>query len=117
MSERLKVLLQHLLPKRALTQFAGRIARHRGGRRTTRLIRWFVARYGVDMTEAADPELASYGSFNDFFTRPLRTGARPLAEADFVCPVDGAISAFRAAPVVPPSARQAAPTFPAPNLR
>ncbi|MBB4857549.1 phosphatidylserine decarboxylase [Novosphingobium chloroacetimidivorans] len=96
MSERLKVLLQHLLPKRALTQFAGRIARHRGGGRTTRLIRWFVGRYGVDMAEAADPDLASYGSFNDFFTRPLRTGARPLAAADFVCPVDGAISQFGA---------------------
>ena len=59
---------------------------------TTRLIRWFVARYGVDMSEAADPDIASYASFNDFFTRPLKAGARPLAPADFVCPVDGAIS-------------------------
>lgn len=92
MSERLKVLLQHMLPKRKLTEIAGRIGRHRGGAGTTRLIRWFVSRYGVDMTEAADPEPASYKSFNDFFTRALRTGARPLAAADFVCPVDGAIS-------------------------
>lgn len=92
MSDRLKVLAQHLLPKKHLTQFAGRIAGARSGWATPRLIRWFVARYGVDMTEAADPELASYASFNDFFTRPLKTGVRPIAPADFVCPVDGAIS-------------------------
>jgi phosphatidylserine decarboxylase len=92
MSERLSVMLQHVLPKRALTRFAGRIAGAKGGAMTTRLIRWFVGKYGVDMNEAANPDIASYASFNDFFTRPLRAGARPLAAADFVCPVDGAIS-------------------------
>jgi phosphatidylserine decarboxylase len=96
MSDRLKVLLQHLLPKQSLTTFAGRVAGAKGGAMTTRLIRWFVGKYGVDMNEAADPEIASYGSFNDFFTRPLKAGARPLADADFVCPVDGAISQFGA---------------------
>jgi phosphatidylserine decarboxylase len=96
MSDRLKVLLQYLLPKQRLTRFAGRVAGHRGGALTTRLIRWFVGRYGVDMHEAADPDIRSYTSFNDFFSRPLRIGARPLATADFVCPVDGAISQFGA---------------------
>ena len=94
MSDRLKILLQHILPKQSLTILAGRIAGAQGGAMTTRLIRWFVGRYGVDMTEAEDPEIGSYRSFNDFFTRPLRAGARPLADADFVCPVDGAISQF-----------------------
>ncbi len=92
MSDRFTVLLQYALPKRHLTRLAGRIARARGGAMTTRLIRWFVARYGVDMSEAAAPDIASYISFNDFFTRPLKDGARPLAPADFICPVDGAIS-------------------------
>ncbi|HEX7820141.1 MAG TPA: archaetidylserine decarboxylase [Sphingobium sp.] len=46
------------------------------------------------MKEAADPDIASYKSFNDFFTRPLKAGVRPLASADFICPVDGAISQF-----------------------
>lgn len=92
MSDRFTVLLQYALPKRRLTLLAGRIARARGGAMTTRLIRWFVARYGVDMSEAANPDIAGYASFNDFFTRPLKDGARPLAPADFVCPVDGAIS-------------------------
>jgi phosphatidylserine decarboxylase len=92
MSDRFAVLLQHALPKQRLTLLAGRFARARGGAITTRAIRWFVARYGVDMNEAANPDIASYASFNDFFTRPLRDGARPLAQADFICPVDGAIS-------------------------
>ncbi|MBC8058251.1 MAG: phosphatidylserine decarboxylase, partial [Rhizobiales bacterium] len=51
---------------------------------------------GVDMSEAADPDIASYKSFNDFFTRALKPGARPIANADLVCPVDGAISQFGA---------------------
>ena len=92
MSEGLKVLVQHLLPKRSLTGLAGRVARARGGGATTRLIRWFVRKYGVDMGEAENPDVGSYASFNDFFTRPLKPGARPLANADFVSPVDGAIS-------------------------
>ena len=94
MSDRLAVLPQYLLPKQALTLLAGRIAGARAGATTTRLIRWFVQRYGVDMSEAANPDVASYPSFNEFFTRALKPGARPLAGADLVCPVDGAISQF-----------------------
>ena len=94
MSDRIKVIPQYLLPKQGLTRFAGRVAGHQGGQYTTTLIRWFVGKYGVNMEEAANPDIASYASFNEFFTRPLRPGARPLAKADFVCPVDGAISQF-----------------------
>ena len=94
MPERLNIMLQHLLPKKRLTLLAGRIAGAKGGAATTRLIRWFVRKYGVDMTQAANPDVGSYASFNDFFTRPLRDGARPLADAAFICPVDGAISRF-----------------------
>ncbi|HEY0202269.1 MAG TPA: archaetidylserine decarboxylase [Burkholderiaceae bacterium] len=92
MNERLAVLLQYLLPKHALTTLAGRVARRRGGAATTALIRRFVRRYGVDMAEAAQPDPAAYATFNDFFTRALRPGARPLAQASLVCPVDGAVS-------------------------
>lgn len=88
------MLPQYLLPKQGLTKFAGMIAGHKGGTYTTTLIRWFVEKYGVNMEEAANSDIASYSSFNEFFTRPLRAGARPLAKADFVCPVDGAISQF-----------------------
>ncbi len=91
---RFSVLHQYLLPKQALTRLAGRIASGQGGRFTPHLIRWFAQKYGVNMDEAHNPDLASYQSFNDFFTRALREGARPLADRDFVCPVDGAISQF-----------------------
>lgn len=94
MSEHLAVLSQYLLPKQALTAVAGKLASAQAGSLTTTVITWFVARYGVDMSEAADPDPASYRSFNAFFTRPLRLDARPLADADFLCPVDGAISQF-----------------------
>jgi len=94
--ERIAVWLQYALPKQALTALAGRFAVARAGSLTTWVIRWFVARYGVNMSEAANPDIACYSSFNEFFTRPLKAGARPLAQADFVCPVDGAISQFGA---------------------
>jgi phosphatidylserine decarboxylase len=93
-SDRSKVLLQYLLPKQALTAFGGVIAGAKAGGMTTRLINWFVGKYGVNMAEAANPDTASYASFNEFFTRPLKPGARPLAKADLICPVDGAISQF-----------------------
>jgi phosphatidylserine decarboxylase len=96
MSDRLAVLPQYLLPKQALTAFAGRVAGARAGRVTTQLIEWFVRRYQVNMSEAANPDIASYTSFNDFFTRALKVGARPLASAELICPVDGAISQFGA---------------------
>ncbi|HEX9174527.1 MAG TPA: archaetidylserine decarboxylase [Telluria sp.] len=96
MSDRYKVLPQYLMPKQAMTSFAGRVAGAKGGAMTTRLIRWFVGKYGVNMAEAANSDITSYASFNEFFTRPLRDGVRPLAPCDFVCPVDGAISQFGA---------------------
>ncbi len=96
MSDRLKVLPQYLMPKQAMTSFAGRVAGAKGGSMTTRLIRWFVGKYGVNMEEALNPDIASYKSFNEFFTRPLKPGVRPLADAPFICPVDGAISQFGA---------------------
>lgn len=92
MSDRLAVLSQYLLPKQAITTLAGRLARLQAGSLTTAAIRRFVARYRVDMSEAANPDVASYASFNDFFTRALRPGLRPLADAPAVCPVDGAVS-------------------------
>ena len=96
MSDRLAVLSQYFLPKQALSTIAGKLAESEAGGLTTRVIRWFVQRYGVDLSEAVDADPISYRSFNEFFTRPLRAGARPLADAAFLCPVDGAISQFGA---------------------
>ncbi|MDB0526866.1 archaetidylserine decarboxylase [Ralstonia solanacearum] len=94
MSERLFVQLQHLLPKLLITRMLGMFARRRCGALTQWAIRRFIARYNVNMAEAVQTEPGAYATFNDFFTRALRPGARPLATARLVCPVDGAISQF-----------------------
>lgn len=96
MSDRLFVAMQYLLPKQALTSLAGALARREAGGFLQAFIRRYIAAYGVNMDEAANPDIASYRSFNEFFTRPLREGTRPLADADLICPVDGAISQFGA---------------------
>jgi phosphatidylserine decarboxylase len=93
-SDRLAVLPQYLMPKKAMTWLAGRIAGARGGVVTQALIADFVKRYSVNMAEAQNSDITSYATFNEFFTRPLKQCARPLAQADWICPVDGAISQF-----------------------
>jgi len=57
-------------------------------------IRFIVANYKVNVTEAAQTDLTSYPSFNAFFTRALRSDVRPIAEGSnkVVSPVDGTIS-------------------------
>lgn len=91
---KLKVLTQYIIPKQAITALAGKLAQAEAGKLTTAVIRWFVQRYQVNLAEAEQSDITDYKSFNEFFTRPLRAGARPLAKAEFVCPVDGAISQF-----------------------
>jgi phosphatidylserine decarboxylase len=96
MSDALFVALQRILPKLYLTRTMGLLAKSQGGIATTAAIKWFIKRYKVDMSEAADPDPAAYASFNAFFTRALRADARPQAQAPYLCPVDGAISQFGA---------------------
>ena len=88
------VRLQFLLPRLTLTRAAGWLASRRWGTATTWAIRRFIARYRVDMSEAADPDPRAYPTFNAFFTRALREGARPVAPEGLLCPVDGTISQF-----------------------
>ena len=86
MSDRSAVLHQYLFPKQALTNFAGWVAGKERGAVTTWIIRRFVAKYGVDMGEALESDINHYKSFNQFFTRALKPGVRPLADADLVRP-------------------------------
>ena len=87
------IALQHILPQHALSRFAGSIAASESPWLRDRLIRRFVAAYGVDLSEAARG-IGQFTSFNDFFTRELKPGARPLADADefILSPADGAVS-------------------------
>ena len=91
---KLAILLQHIAPKQLITIVAGKLANLQCPALTPKVISWFVKRYQVNMQEAANPDIKSYKTFNDFFTRSLKAEARPLAKADFICPVDGAISQF-----------------------
>jgi phosphatidylserine decarboxylase len=82
-----------LLPKNAASRAAGALTRWRAPA-PVRLaaMRAFARRYGIDLTECDD--LRSYGTFGEFFARPLRPGLRPVAPGDevVVSPVDGAVS-------------------------
>jgi len=90
------LLLQRLLPQRSLSAAAGRLAACRWPPLRRALIRAFVRRYRVDLSEAAEPDPERYSDFNAFFTRALRPGARPLEgdAATAVSPVDGTLCAF-----------------------
>lgn len=70
----------------------GYLANREAGAVTTAVIRWFIRRYQVNMAEALNPDPAAYSSFNSFFTRELKPGVRPLADSEWICPVDGAVS-------------------------
>ncbi|WP_374355783.1 archaetidylserine decarboxylase [Chitinimonas sp.] len=96
MSDRLFVALQYLLPKKAMTRLAGGLAGRPNDALTQAFIHRYIRHFSVDMQEAAEPDISKYASFNEFFTRALRPGARPLADAPWLCPVDGAISQFGA---------------------
>lgn len=95
MFNKLFVLSQYVTPQLAVSRLAGRMADNdRSPALKNRVIQWFIGRYGVDMSEAAESDPTAYPSFNAFFTRALKPGIRPIAEGDktLVSPVDGAIS-------------------------
>ncbi|SHN50774.1 archaetidylserine decarboxylase [Erythrobacter sanguineus] len=87
------VLLQHALPQHLLSRWAGGAAASERPWLRDRLIRRFARSYGVDMADAVRG-FDQFASFNDFFTRELKPGARPLADASrfILSPADGAIS-------------------------
>ena len=86
------VLLQYLLPQHALSRFVALFAE--GSFLKNALIKTFIRRYKVDLSEALISDPAEFASFNAFFTRELKPGARPIEDAgdSFVCPADGTIS-------------------------
>ncbi|MBV8740356.1 MAG: phosphatidylserine decarboxylase [Sinobacteraceae bacterium] len=91
---RLFILLQHLMPQHLLSRLVYHLTRARTPAIRNTLIRSFVHSYQPDMSDAAQPDPLRYDSFNAFFTRALRAGARSLpADAQtIISPVDGAIS-------------------------
>jgi phosphatidylserine decarboxylase len=94
MGDRLFVALQAALPTRALSRLALAVAEVRTAHFKNALIRWFVRRYRVELSEAQWPQIECYEHFNAFFTRALKPGARPQPQDPriFSSPVDGRIS-------------------------
>jgi len=85
---------QRLLPQHGLSRLAGRLAESEAPWIRRPFIHGFARAYGITLDEAAQDNLDDYRSFNDFFTRALKPGARPLDEDPLaiLCPADGAIS-------------------------
>ncbi len=94
LGDRLFALLQYLLPKHLLSRLIYRLMRQRSPFVKNTVLRVFLAGYRVDMSEAEQSDPYAFASFNDFFTRALRPGVRPIATDPqlVVSPVDGVVS-------------------------
>jgi phosphatidylserine decarboxylase len=86
--------LTHVLPHRFLSSLARRLAYSTSPATSRWLIDTVTRKFNVDLAEAANPDPRSYPSFNAFFTRALKPGAR-MADPDpraLLMPADGHIS-------------------------
>jgi len=94
MNDQLKIIGQYLLPKHLLTFLAGKLAEAKMGKFTTFLITQFIKKFKIDMSEAKHSDPAYFDTFNNFFTRELKEGLRPIVEGDnnLATPVDGCVS-------------------------
>lgn len=94
MNEKLFASLQYLIPQHLLSRAAGWLADSQAPSIKNPFIRWFAQRYNIDLSEAIKENPEAYSSFNAFFTRALKPGARQICpeEKSICCPADGALS-------------------------
>lgn len=90
------VLLQTLLPHHLLSRIMLRLLRIRWRWLKNLQIRFVIRQFNVDMSQVAEPDINSYEHFNAFFTRAMKTEARPVHAAgdtnEYCSPVDGTVS-------------------------
>jgi len=86
--------LQFLLPQHLLSRLMFRFARIQKSWIKNLFTSWFVSKYKVNLTEALLEDIDEYKHFNDFFTRALKDGSRPISDSKVVSPVDGVVSQF-----------------------
>ena len=88
------VALQHLLPQHGISRLVLGATRSRNPTFKNALIRLFMRGFKPDMRDAVVTEPTAYASFNEFFTRALRPGTRPVDPDPraIVSPVDGTVS-------------------------
>jgi phosphatidylserine decarboxylase len=91
--QKLLKMLFYIMPHHAISRVVYFVTRLQGPQ-VKPLINWFVKKYGVDMSEAYEPEIEYYPTFNEFFTRALKPGIRPIPPGDntLACPADGTVS-------------------------
>jgi len=89
------VIVMKTLPLRMISRMAGWFAHTKTGFLLKPLIRWFVKKYNVNISEASSP-WSDYQTFNQFFSRKLKPGSRKIdsRENSVVSPVDGTILSF-----------------------
>lgn len=90
------IFFQHIVPQHFLSRCVGLLAASKIGFLKNFLIRLFIKKYKVNMTEAEIKSAEEFSCFNDFFTRKLEADARPINPESkaIICPVDGAVSAI-----------------------
>ena len=94
MINKIKITLQYIMPKHAISRLVGKFAAAEAGWFTTQAITWFIKAYKINMAEAKLQQPSDFNTFNDFFTRELADGARTIDDnSKALCyPVDGMIS-------------------------
>ncbi|WP_018691550.1 archaetidylserine decarboxylase [Algicola sagamiensis] len=92
--DKFKIGLQYALPKHSLSRLVGAFAGAKAGPVTTGVIKAFIKAYGINMEEAKYSQASHYQTFNEFFTRQLKDGVRPIdmTQNHIVHPVDGTVS-------------------------
>ena len=86
--------LQFLLPQHLLSRLMFRFARIQTPWIKNSFTSWFVSKYKVNLNEALLEDIDEYKHFNDFFTRALKDGSRPISDSKVVSPVDGVVSQY-----------------------
>jgi phosphatidylserine decarboxylase len=88
------VLPQYLLPHHLLSHWMSKLTHCENKIWKNLFIGLIIRLYGVNMSEAKYPDIEHYASFNRFFTRELKEGARPITadESAIASPADGAVS-------------------------
>jgi len=92
--DKFKIAMQYAMPKHGLSRLVGKFAAAKAGWLTTKAITAFIKSYDINMAEAKYKNPSDFETFNDFFTRELEEGARPINNNDNVLcyPEDGEIS-------------------------
>jgi len=92
--EKLKTVYQYIIPQHGITRLVGKLAASNNKLIKRTFINFFLKQFDINMSEADAEDPESYATFNDFFTRALKPGVRPLAEDQnaIISPVDGKVS-------------------------